>query len=353
MKRLLLMIGVCGLTLAGCVTGSVASRPISDDDYAPPPPDYTPPRPPQGPAGGYAEQPVVDEGVAYYGAHPIPDAEGGGWCIIDGPHIHPYEPEWYDQYTFQDNYFYFGLGYSDWLYADRHPVPPDEGGGWCGISGPHHHGYRPWAGYRYDGPSHVYFYEPERERTVAGTVVRPSRQYRAPPRVTRRVPGNNVAHAPAGNVAHQASPRPDPVRAQPAPVPVPVARPPERTYYPQPARAAEQPHYQQPTPQPTPRPTPVYAPQPAPAPVPRPVSEPQRYRPEPRPEPARPMPVQAPPPRVERPSPPPHYAPAPQPRPSPAPVAMPIARPAPVVARPTVAQPAPAPMKKKFEKKKD
>ena len=51
------------------------------------------------PGYGYRTyQPVVAASAAasdvyYYGNHFIPDAAGGGWCYVDGPHTHDYVPD--------------------------------------------------------------------------------------------------------------------------------------------------------------------------------------------------------------------------------------------------------------------
>src|SRR6185312_17414857 len=53
------------LALAGCCTSETPAP--AGPSYAAPAPMYH-----------------------YYGAHPVPMEEGGGWCWIDGPHVHPY-----------------------------------------------------------------------------------------------------------------------------------------------------------------------------------------------------------------------------------------------------------------------
>jgi hypothetical protein len=329
------------VALSACATGSVVSQPVEESHAtAEEPPTYSFGTPPAAPPPPVAE-PEVDEGVAYYGSHPIPMSEGGGWCLIDGPHLHAYEPEWSDQYVFQNNYFYFGLNFPDWVFYDRHPVPPDEGGGWCGLTGYHHHRYRPWEGYRYDQSSNAYVYEPDQWHAVEGPVVRPSHRYRAPSRVV-----HNVARGSHGNVMHEAPPsspqpmHPAPARPQSVPVPAP-------SRYPEPMRPAE-------------RPSSPWSPPPAARPEPARPSSPWSPPPAARPEPARPPPAAMQPQRYEppraappraMPAPQPIARPAPPPRPAPAAAPAPVARPAPAPMRPVVAPP-PAPMKKKDEKKK-
>ena len=77
--------------------------------------------------------------------------------------MHDYYPERDDYYVVDNGYFYYRGPFQFTFYAG-HPLP---GGGWCFISGPHHHDYYPpqgaeWRwhagrGYIYAGP-----YQPSR-----------------------------------------------------------------------------------------------------------------------------------------------------------------------------------------------
>src|SRR4051812_35685398 len=102
-RRLLLAL----LPIACACATTVVSRQASEDrgdQYVPPPIAETPPPPPTTTVvvEAPAPEPLVENAVAYYGAHPIPDAYGGGWCLVDGAHLHPFGPEWYEQYVFEN-----------------------------------------------------------------------------------------------------------------------------------------------------------------------------------------------------------------------------------------------------------
>jgi hypothetical protein len=113
----------------------------------------------------YAQQPADPYGqpqyeqqyeYAYMGAHPIPYDQGGGYCYQTVAHYHPYAP--FDQYLFRESggYHYFvgdpsDFGYTQqlWGYNGNHPIPASWGGGYCYITWGHRHPYPP--------PSTVYF----------------------------------------------------------------------------------------------------------------------------------------------------------------------------------------------------
>jgi hypothetical protein len=268
-------------------------------------PAYAQPEYAQPPPGGYPP-PVVESmpagtEVGYGGPHPIPEQFGGGWCMIAGPHLHPYGPQCYDQYVLRDNYFYFGEGVAEFLYSGAHPVPPEFGGGWCNIPGYHRHPYRPWAGYWYDPGARVYVYNPQRARVVTVEVVRPGPSYRAPPVVVERsrmtpvVRGGPapVVNAPMNNVARPMQPAPQTVRTAPVYEP---PRPMAPASAPRPAPVYEPPRPM--APPPVARPAPVYAPPrsmtpPVSARPIAPVAQPPRAAP--------PKPAPPPPPRKKKP----------------------------------------------------
>src|SRR5512133_442663 len=123
------------ITATGCVVP--AYQPVT---YRPPP--APPPR----------------AQVWFSGNHPIPEAVGGGWCYVDGPHQHDYRAEREDYFRVDRGYFTYS-GPSVYFYFDGHPMP---GGGWCMVRGRHSHDYVAphdndweWArgnGFRYRGP---------------------------------------------------------------------------------------------------------------------------------------------------------------------------------------------------------
>ena len=100
----------------------------------------------------------------YQGAHPMPEEDGGGWCTLDYVHTHRYNPG--DDYVYSSNAYVYQGPTVVW-YSDYHPIP---GGGACGYYGRHYHDYFPIAfggasygwdrgrsayyyrNYRYDGP---------------------------------------------------------------------------------------------------------------------------------------------------------------------------------------------------------
>lgn len=91
--------------------------------------------------------------------------------MIDGPHTHPYPPDYPDQFTSTDDGFYFG-GESEWVYLDGHPVPEDWGGGWCDLVGKHYHEYRPWASYWYNAASQGFVYVTDARPVPGQQIVR-------------------------------------------------------------------------------------------------------------------------------------------------------------------------------------
>lgn len=93
--------------------------------------------------------------VRFVGVHPIPKADGGGLCYIEGPHIHIYAA---DKIQYRDhggaNYFVgdpvaYGYDGPHYAYKGPHPIHveavvgddlPDEE--YCYIEGPHFHPFR-------------------------------------------------------------------------------------------------------------------------------------------------------------------------------------------------------------------
>lgn len=101
----------------------------------------------------------------YAGAHPIPHEVGSGFCTIQGPHFHDYAP--FDQYLFREvnGYYYFTGDVSDFGYAAQtwgfngnHPIPAADGGGFCYNPWPHRHFYAPWNGAAFNLVSGYYVY---------------------------------------------------------------------------------------------------------------------------------------------------------------------------------------------------
>ena len=99
--------------------------------------------------------------VVYAGVHPIPAAEGGGFCDIEGPHVHIYRPDHGDElyrvvggaYLFVGDPVPFGYDGPKHAFYGPHPIPVDEivvgphsehdGAVFCYLDGPHYHIYVP------------------------------------------------------------------------------------------------------------------------------------------------------------------------------------------------------------------
>lgn len=90
--------------------------------------------------------------LRYVGIHPVPAAEGGGICHIEGPHVHIYAVDKL-QYRQHDGEFVFvgdpvAYGYEGprYAYKGHHPIDlvlvvgDDEHHiEWCYLDGPHYH----------------------------------------------------------------------------------------------------------------------------------------------------------------------------------------------------------------------
>ena len=126
MRRTLLTLIV--LSLSGCII--TMATPVAD----PPPPA------------------VVE--VWFGGEHAVPAPMGGGWCWVDGPHVHDYFPDPIDAYAFSDGFYYWRAPLV-FTYYGGHPMP---GGGWCPIGAPHRHDYFPpyGAGFTWRGSGWAY-----------------------------------------------------------------------------------------------------------------------------------------------------------------------------------------------------
>jgi hypothetical protein len=90
--------------------------------------------------------------VRYIGIHPIAKSHGGGFCYIEGPHVHVYEADKL-QYRVHDGAYVFvgdpvAFGYDGpkHVFKGHHPIHVDVVVGlpepdveWCYIDGPHYH----------------------------------------------------------------------------------------------------------------------------------------------------------------------------------------------------------------------
>jgi hypothetical protein len=95
--------------------------------------------------------PSAGGGYCYGGQHPAP---GGGWEAVQTPHVHNYPPFDMRLFSYRDGCYYFigdprDFGYTGQTYSyyGAHPVADVYGGGWCFMIGPHTHWWRPWSPY--------------------------------------------------------------------------------------------------------------------------------------------------------------------------------------------------------------
>jgi hypothetical protein len=122
--------------------------------YNPPPPeDQEPPIPPN-----VEGQPISAEGggYCYVGPHPVDTrmVPGAAFEDVQGQNIRPYPPVDLRLFSFRDGCYYFigdprDFGYSgqSYSYYGAHPVLDSYGGGWCFMMGGHSHLWQPWSPY--------------------------------------------------------------------------------------------------------------------------------------------------------------------------------------------------------------
>ena len=121
--------------------------------------------------------------VTYVGVHPIPTPEGGGFCDIEGPHVHIYRPEHADElfriiggaYLFIGDPVPFGYEGPRHAFHGPHPVPVDEivagphpehdGTVFCYLEGPHYHIYLPPPTIKFVERGGAYWYMGEWPKT--------------------------------------------------------------------------------------------------------------------------------------------------------------------------------------------
>jgi hypothetical protein len=109
-------------------------------------------------------------GYCYGGPHPAP---GGGWEGTAAPHMHDYAPFDLRLFSFHEGCYYFigdphDFGYTgqSYDYYGAHPIADSYGGGWCFMIGAHTHWWRPWSSsftvvgpwYYWNGPYDPFFW---------------------------------------------------------------------------------------------------------------------------------------------------------------------------------------------------
>jgi hypothetical protein len=142
-----------------------AAPPAGAPDQGPPTQEYPIPPNVQG-----AAIPVQGGGYCFGGPHPAP---GGGWEATATPHVHNYAPFDLRLFSYRDGCYYFvgdprDFGYTGQLYSyyGAHPIADGYGGGWCFMVGPHTHWWRPWSPnftvvgswYYWNGPYDPFFW---------------------------------------------------------------------------------------------------------------------------------------------------------------------------------------------------
>ncbi|MDW8281133.1 MAG: hypothetical protein RMK29_05435, partial [Myxococcales bacterium] len=107
---------------------------------------------------------------AYVGSHPVPARAGGGYCSIEGIHMHTYVPDRPvlfqivgDAYLFVGDPVPFGYRGPRTVFYGIHPVHvplpvPPPAPIFCALPGPHYHPYAPPAGPDYVLEGGVAFY---------------------------------------------------------------------------------------------------------------------------------------------------------------------------------------------------
>ena len=120
--------------------------------------------------GAYAVQPgqeALPQAAAsfgYFGPHPVPYDQGSGFCQHSGAHEHPYPV--FDRNLFRvvNGYAYFvgdpsDFGYQNQAYAYRaeHPIADIYGGGYCYMGWAHNHWFQPsLADFSWDGGAYTF-----------------------------------------------------------------------------------------------------------------------------------------------------------------------------------------------------
>jgi hypothetical protein len=112
---------------------------------------------PAPPIPPYVEGPAVQAaggGYCFDGPHPVDSQVEPGvtWDNTTGRHIHGYPPFDLRLFSQQDGCYHFigdptDFGYAGetYSYYGAHPILDIYGGGWCFMIGPHRHFWRPWS----------------------------------------------------------------------------------------------------------------------------------------------------------------------------------------------------------------
>ena len=98
--------------------------------------------------------PTSDGTYCYVGPHPVDTrvVPGEAWDNTPGQHLRPYPPIDTRLFSYRDGCYYFtgdprdfGYGGQTYAYYGAHPILDGYGGGWCFMMGPHTHVWAPWS----------------------------------------------------------------------------------------------------------------------------------------------------------------------------------------------------------------
>jgi hypothetical protein len=122
--------------------------------------------------GGVAE--ARGKQVKYIGIHPVPKAEGGGFCHIEGPHVHVFGASKLEYRDHRGHNHFVGdpvaYGYDGprHAYKGHHPIhvhavvgAPEPDVEFCYLNGPHYHYFTPPEGPEFKIVGETYFYVAE------------------------------------------------------------------------------------------------------------------------------------------------------------------------------------------------
>jgi len=108
-------------------------------------------------------------GYCYVGPHPVDTRvmPGPSWDDTPGQHLRPYPPIDTRLFALRDGCYYFtgdprdfGYGGQSYSYYGAHPILDIYGGGWCFMMGGHSHLWAPWSPYFTVVGSWNYWYGP-------------------------------------------------------------------------------------------------------------------------------------------------------------------------------------------------
>ena len=144
--------------LVAAAPGNLAQQ-APPPEYGPPPStaaETDPAPPPIPPNAEGAPFSVPGGGYCYFGSHPVDTrvSVGGPWDDTPGAHMHAYPPLDLRLFELRDGCYYFvgdprDFGYvgQTYSYYGAHPILDIYGGGWCFMIGAHTHLWRPWSPY--------------------------------------------------------------------------------------------------------------------------------------------------------------------------------------------------------------